>query len=102
MRAGEARLAIPWCNKAVALTRRDASSAAGRLWRAGRCYVRAGFPRDAQTPLRDAVEMLGENKSDPRLPHALLDLGNACLQSDPAKAEPCYREAAEFGRRLAN
>jgi tetratricopeptide (TPR) repeat protein len=95
MAMGESQLAIPYCSQAVALTRSNAA-AAGRLWRAGRCYVRAGFPREARAPLRDAVEALRKKKGDPRLPHALLDLGNACLQSDPAEAEPCYREAAEI------
>lgn len=90
----EHALAIAWCNQAAALTRRNA--AAGRLWRAGRCYVRAGFPREALSLLRAAVEALRASKKNPLLPLALLDLGNASLDSDPTEAEPAYREAAEL------
>jgi tetratricopeptide (TPR) repeat protein len=96
MSMGESQLAIPYCNQAVALTSRNASAAGGRLWRAGRCYLRAGFPRDAQAPLRDAVEIMRKAKSHPGLPFALLDLGNAFLQSDPVQAEACFGEAAEL------
>lgn len=88
--------AIAWCNQAAALTRRNPSAAAGRLWRAGRCYVRAGFRQEARTPLRAAVEELRAGKGSPLLAHALLDLGNACLDLEPAEAEPAYREAAEL------
>ena len=93
---GEIQLAIPYCNQAVVLTCHNAPAAAGRLWRAGRCYARAGFPRDAQRPLLDAVEILRKTKAHPLLPFALLDLGNACLESDPVQAEACFREAAEL------
>lgn len=96
MSMGENLLAIPYCNKAVALTGRNSSAIAGRLWRAGRCYIRAGFPQEAQPPLRSAVERLRKPKGEALLPHALLDLGSACLQSDPVLAEPCYREAADL------
>jgi hypothetical protein len=37
----EHALAIAWANHAAVLTRRNPSAAAGRLWRAGRCYTRA-------------------------------------------------------------
>jgi tetratricopeptide (TPR) repeat protein len=92
----EHALAITWCNQAAALTKRNAAAAAGRLWRSGRCYVRAGFRPEARTPLRAAVEALRAGESTPLLAHALLDLGNACLDIDPAQAEPAYREAAEL------
>jgi tetratricopeptide (TPR) repeat protein len=96
MQMGESQLAIAYCNRAVELTRRNAAAASGRLWRAGRCYVRAGFPGQAQAPLREAVAALRRKKGHPQLPFALLDLGNACLDSDPAAAEPCYLEAADI------
>ena len=96
MAMGESQLAIAYCHRAIALTGRDASAAAGRLWRAGRCTVKAGFSREAHAPLRVAVSALRACEGDPRLPFALLDLGNACLSSEPAEAEPCYREAAEL------
>lgn len=92
----EHTLAIAWCNQAAALTRRNADAAAGRLWRAGRCYARAGFRREAQTPLRAAVDALRVSENTTLLAHALLDLGNACLDSNPSDAEPAYREAAEL------
>jgi tetratricopeptide (TPR) repeat protein len=91
----EHALAIGWCNQAVALTARNAKAAAGRLWRAGRCYVRAGFRREAGEMLSAAVDALRAHES-PLLAHALLDLGNAWLEAAPAQAEPAYREAAEL------
>jgi tetratricopeptide (TPR) repeat protein len=96
MNIGESRLAIPYCNRAVELTRRNAAAAAGRLWRTGRCYVRAGFPKEAEPPLTDAVCALRKKKNDPRLPLALLELGGALLGFDPARAEPFLREATEL------
>jgi tetratricopeptide (TPR) repeat protein len=88
--------AIAWCNQAAALTRRNPAAAASRLWRAGRCYVRAGFRPQAQAPLRAAIAGLRAKTGNPLLPLALLDLGNACLDSEPAEAESAYREAAEI------
>ncbi|HEY1929711.1 MAG TPA: tetratricopeptide repeat protein [Caulobacteraceae bacterium] len=92
----EHALAIAWCNKAVALTRRNATAAARRLWRAGRCYLRAGFRSEALLLLRAAVEALRADKNDRLLPLALLDLGNSALDLAPLEAEPAYREAAEL------
>lgn len=96
MALDEHALAIPWANRAAALTQRNASAAASRLWRAGRCYARAGFKREAQEPLRAAAALLREKPDSPILPHALLDYGNACLELDPAEAEPAYAEAGEL------
>jgi tetratricopeptide (TPR) repeat protein len=92
----EHALAIAWCNQAAALTQRNPAAAAGRLWRAGRCYVRAGFAREALSVLTAAVEALRAGKNNSLLPMALLDLGNACLHLAPSEAEPAYREAAEL------
>jgi tetratricopeptide (TPR) repeat protein len=90
----EHALALAWCNQAAALTQRNPAAAAGRLWRSGRCYVRAGFRREARSPLNAAIEALRATKNNSLLPHALLDFGNACLDLDPSEAEPAYREAA--------
>jgi tetratricopeptide (TPR) repeat protein len=96
MALGEHQRAIGWCNRAAELTQRNAKAAGGRLWRAGRCYVRAGFREEAKTPLRAAIGILREKPGHPLLPHALMDLGGASLDSDPAGAETCYLEAAEI------
>jgi tetratricopeptide (TPR) repeat protein len=96
MNVGESRLAIPYCNRAIELTRRNAAAAVGRLWRAGRCYVRAGFPKQAEPPLDCAVRALRKRKDDPRLPLALLELGGALLGFDPARAEALLLEAADL------
>ncbi|HEY2048881.1 MAG TPA: tetratricopeptide repeat protein [Caulobacteraceae bacterium] len=92
----ENALAIAWCNQAVALTKRNATAAAGRLWRAGRCYLRAGFRSEAPSLPRTAVEALRANKNARLLPLALVDLGNSALDLAPLEAEPAYREAAEL------
>ena len=43
MDRNENRRALPYCQQAVALTRRDPAAVRGRLWRAGRCLARLGF-----------------------------------------------------------
>ena len=91
---GEYRRAIRPCEQAIKLTRGSGVKVANRLWRAGRTYLRAGFNEHAEEPLRKALDVLGGNKSDPRTPVILIDLGNALRKSNPVEAERSYREAA--------
>ncbi len=88
----EFQLAIPWCNQAATLTQRNPKTAVAMLWRAGGCYSRAGFKREAQAPLRAAVKLLREQKGG-LLANALLELGGACMDTEPAEAEACLQEA---------
>lgn len=91
---GEFRRAIPFCEQAITLSGANAIKVADRLWRAGRCYVRAGFKQQAEEPLRKALEIFRSQKSEPRTPVVLIDLGNALRGRSPSEAESCYKEAA--------
>lgn len=88
--------ALPYCQQAVALTRRDPVAVRGRLWRAGRCLARLGFSAEAAVVLREAIDLIRGSGSDLLLAYTLLDLGNAILRSHPDDASPVFREAAEI------
>ncbi|WP_271669910.1 tetratricopeptide repeat protein [Bradyrhizobium sp. CCBAU 51627] len=96
MDRNEHRRALPYCQQAVALTRRHPEAVAGRLWRAGRCLVRLGFSAEAAVVLREAIDLIRGSGPDLLLAHALLDLGNAILRSQPDDASPAFREAADI------
>jgi tetratricopeptide (TPR) repeat protein len=96
---GEYRLAIPFCEASVENVielLHDPVSTASALWRAGKCYGKIGLRDHAAYPLRAAVKIFRTLAGDPRLPAVLLDLGNALRKSNPAEAEKCYQESAEF------
>ena len=93
---GEFRRAIPFCEQAIALSGRNAIKVADRFWRVGRTYVRAGFKRQAEEPLRNALEIFRTQTNDPRTPVVLIDLGNAVRGTNPLEAESHYREAARI------
>ena len=96
MDRNENRRALPYCQQAVALTRRDPAAVRGRLWRAGRCLSRLGFSTDAAVVLRKAIDLIRGSGPDLLLAYALLDLGNAILRSHPDDASPAFREAADI------
>ena len=96
MDRNENRRALPYCQQAIALTRRDPVAVRGRLWRAGRCLARLGFSAEAADVLREAIDLIRGSDSDLLLAYALLDLGNAVLRSDPDDASQAFREAAEI------
>jgi tetratricopeptide (TPR) repeat protein len=74
----------------------DAINTAALLNRAGQCYCRAGLLDHAVIPLRAAIKIFRQHPGDPRMPDALLNLGNALRKSSPAAAEEIYREAATW------
>jgi tetratricopeptide (TPR) repeat protein len=96
MDRNEYRRALPYCQQAVALTRRSPELVRGRLWRAGRCLVRIGHSAEAADVLREAIGLLRGSGDDLVLAYALLDLGNACLQGEPDAAGSAMREAGEI------
>ena len=91
---GEFRRAVRPCEQAIQLTRDRGIKLAGRLWRAGRTYLRAGFKEHAEEPLRQSLEFFRATPDAPHTPVILIDLGNALRASNPAEAEKSYREAA--------
>ena len=72
----------------------DALNTAIFLNRAGQCYCRAGLNDQAAIPLRAAIRILRQHPGEPRMPEALLNLGNALRKNNPAEAEAAYKEAA--------
>lgn len=96
MDRNEHRRALPYCQQAVALTRRNAEAVRGRLWRAGRCLARLGFSAEAAVVLREAIDLTRGSGPELLLAHALLDLGNAILRSHPDGASTAFREAADI------
>ena len=96
MDRNENRRALPYCQQAVTLARRNPEAVRGRLWRAGRCLARLGFSAEAAVVLREAIDLIRGSNSDLLLAYALLDLGNAILRSHPDDASPAFREAAEI------
>jgi tetratricopeptide (TPR) repeat protein len=96
---GEFRRAIPFGEASIEYTidlLDDPEITASALRRASKCYEKTGLRDHAAIPLRAAVKILRTLAGDPRLPSALLDLGNALRKSNPTEAEQCYREVAEF------
>jgi tetratricopeptide (TPR) repeat protein len=98
MQLGEYRRAIPFCEQAIQmeLEWKEPIARAEMLWRAGECYSRNGLKDHAVIPLRVAVKIFRDHTGDPRLPAALVTLGNALRKTTPAEAEACYREAADL------
>jgi len=74
----------------------DALNTAVLLSRTGQSYCRAGLPDHGVIPLRAAVRILRNYLADPRMPDALLNLGNALRKKRPVEAETAYKEAAEW------
>jgi tetratricopeptide (TPR) repeat protein len=95
---GEYRRAIPFCEQAVQqlVTRGEALAIADLLVREGTCYNRCGLHMQGAVPLRAAVDILRRHPGDPRLPSALIALGNAVRNAAPAEAEASYKEAASI------
>jgi tetratricopeptide (TPR) repeat protein len=95
---GEHRRAIPWYELCAQLVsdNGDAINTAALLNRAGQCYCRAGLLDHAVIPLRAAIKIFRQHPGDPRMPDALLNLGNALRKSSPAAAEEIYKEAATW------
>ena len=74
----------------------DALNTAIFLNRAGQCYCRAGLNDQAVIPLRAAIRIFRQHPGEPRMPEALLNLGNALRKTNPAEAEAAFKEAAEW------
>ena len=74
----------------------DALNTAIFLNRAGQCYCRAGLNDQAAIPLRAAIRILRQHPGEPRMPEALLNLGNALRKTNPAEAEAAYKDAAAW------
>jgi tetratricopeptide (TPR) repeat protein len=93
---GEHRRAIPYyelCAQIVS-DNGNAINTAALLARAGQCYCRSGLHEQGAIPLRAAIRIFREQPGDPRMPDALLNLGNALRKRFPAQAEEAYKEAA--------
>jgi len=94
---GEYRRAIPFWEQAIQLDDvKDPIDMAHTLARVGECYNRIGLKDHAAIPLRAAVKTFRKHPEDPRLPVALITLGNALRKTTPAESESCYREAADW------
>jgi len=95
---GEYRRAIPFCEQAIELElpQNNPIWMAEMLFRAGQCYSRSGLRDHAAVPLRAAVKIFRNSPGDPRLPAALIALGNALRKNSPTEAESFYKEAAEL------
>ena len=95
---GEYRRAIPFCEEAVQqlIVRGEPLAIADLLVREGTCYNRCGLHLQGAVPLRAAVDILRRHPGDPRLPSALIALGNAVRNAAPAEAEASYKEAASI------
>jgi len=97
MDLGEYRRAIPFWEQAMQLDDlKDPIETAHMLGRVGECYNRIGLKDHAAIPLRAAIKIFRKHPEDPRLPAALITLGNALRKSNPAEAESCYREVADW------
>ena len=95
---GEHRRAIPYYESCAQLVsdNGDAINTAALLNRTGLCYCRAGLMDHAVIPLRAAIKIFRRHPGDPRMPDALLNLGNAQRKKSPGDAEAAFREAAEW------
>jgi tetratricopeptide (TPR) repeat protein len=98
MKLGEYRRALPFCEEAIRLTLTvgNTLALAPQLMLVGRCYNSMGLREFAVNPARLGLKIFRDSLSDPRLPGALITLGNAIIHSDPIEAERLYREAAQF------
>jgi tetratricopeptide (TPR) repeat protein len=98
MELGEYRRAIPFCEQSIqlALDWNNPFLTVEVLSRAGMCYAKNGLRDHAAVPLREVVKILRTQSDDPRLPAALIALGNALRKSSPAEAERLYQEAADW------
>jgi tetratricopeptide (TPR) repeat protein len=98
MQLHEYRRAIPFCERAISkeLEGNDPTAVAGTLGRAAQCYGLMGLKDHSAIPARAALKVLRKYPGDPRLPGALIALGNALRKTSPAEAESLYREAAEL------
>jgi tetratricopeptide (TPR) repeat protein len=97
MEFGEYRRAIPFWEQAIQLDDvKEPIDLAHMLARVGECYNRSGLKDHAAIPLRAAIKIFRKYPEDPRLPAALITLGNALRKSTPAEAEACYREVADW------
>ena len=94
----EFRRAVPFLESSAQCVsdRGDSLGVAALLSRAGQCYCRAGLHDHGAIPLRAAVKIFRDHPGDPRMPDALLNLGNALRKSSPAEAERFYKEAAAW------
>jgi tetratricopeptide (TPR) repeat protein len=95
---GEHRRAIPFYESCAQLVsdNGDAINTAALLSRAGQCYCRSGLHEQGAIPLRAAIRIFRQHPGDPRMPDALLNLGNALRKKVPAEAETAYKEAADW------
>jgi tetratricopeptide (TPR) repeat protein len=95
---GEYQRSLPFWEQAIQLTGEETSAEqmASMLHDMGTCYSRVGLRDHATIPLRAAIKVFAAGPSDPRLPVALLSLGNALRKSSPVEAEACYKQAAEL------
>jgi tetratricopeptide (TPR) repeat protein len=92
---GEHRRAIPFGERAMALVETGKSHSIGDwLSKIGQCYARLGLRDHAAIAYRASVRIFRDEPADPRLPVALLALGNAVRKSSPPEAEALYLEAA--------
>jgi tetratricopeptide (TPR) repeat protein len=98
MELGEYRRAISFCERSLqlAVDWKSPFLLVEVLWRAGKCYAKNGLRDHAAVPLGEVVKILRTQPDDPRLPAAVIDLGNALRKSSPAEAEKCYQEAARW------
>jgi tetratricopeptide (TPR) repeat protein len=98
MQLREYRRAIPFCERAIQqeLQSNDPTWIASRLARTAQCYGLMGLRDHSAVPARAALKILCALPGDPRLPGALITLGNALRKSSPTEAESLYREAAEL------
>jgi tetratricopeptide (TPR) repeat protein len=97
MELREYRRAIPFWEQAIRLDDvKDPIEMAHMLARVGECYNRIGLKDHAAIPLRAAIKIFRKYPEDPRLCAALITLGNALRKSNPAEAESCYREVADW------
>lgn len=95
---GEHQRAIPFAERALgmAVEKKDSSSIGFWLLNLGRCYARLGLRDHAEIVYRAAARVFRNEPGDPRLPHALLELGSSVRKSVPSEAEALYKEAAAW------
>lgn len=92
---GEYRRALPYCEASIQNFTElsdGVAATAGVMWRAGTCYAKMGLRDHAAIPLRAAVKYFRMLTGDPRLPAALLDLGNVLRKSSPGKRNGAFRK----------
>jgi tetratricopeptide (TPR) repeat protein len=95
---GEHRRALSSWEQAIRLVgdEMEPTVRAGLLVNMGNCYNRMGLRDHGAVPLRAAVKVYRCCPEDPRLPIALINLGNALRKSAIGEAEACYKEAGEW------